>query len=112
MTLSLAGVGYRYAGATRPSLLDVDLDLPDGTVIGVVGPSESGKTTLCLVTSGLAPRTVGGQIRGRITLDGEDVDGWPMHRHRLPEPIDADVAGGRDRLRGGRLRSDEPGRPA
>ena len=80
MTLSLAGVGYRYAGATRPSLLDVDLDLPDGTVIGVVGPSESGKTTLCLVTSGLAPRTVGGQIRGRITLDGEDVDGWPMHR--------------------------------
>ena len=33
-----------------------------------------------MVVSGLAPRTVGGQIRGRITLDGEDVDAWPMHR--------------------------------
>jgi energy-coupling factor transporter ATP-binding protein EcfA2 len=80
MTLTLAGVGYRYAGAQHPSLLDIDLDLPDGAVVGLVGPSEAGKTTLCLVASGLAPRTVGGQIRGTVRLDGEDVDAWPMHR--------------------------------
>jgi len=80
VTISLEGVGYRYAGATRPSLLEIDLDLADGVVIGLAGPSEAGKTTLCLVASGLAPRTVGGQIRGRITLDGEDIDAWPMHR--------------------------------
>ena len=80
MTLTLRGVGYRYAGATRPSLLDIDLDLRDGEVVGVVGASESGKTTLALVVSGLAPRTIGGQIRGTILLDGTDVDAWPMHR--------------------------------
>ena len=80
MTIALAGVGYRYAGAARPALLDIDLELPDGEVVGLAGASESGKTTLCLVVSGLAPRTVGGQIRGRISLDGEDVDAWPMHR--------------------------------
>jgi energy-coupling factor transport system ATP-binding protein len=78
--ITLHGVGYRYAGATHPSLLDIDLELSDGSVVGVAGPSEAGKTTLCLVVSGLAPRTVGGQIRGRITLDGDDVDAWPMHR--------------------------------
>ena len=78
--LRLEGVGYRYAGADRPSLLDVDLELPDGTVVGLAGPSESGKTTLCLVASGLAPRAIGGRIRGAVTLDGEDVDAWPMHR--------------------------------
>jgi energy-coupling factor transporter ATP-binding protein EcfA2 len=80
VTLSLSGVGYRYAGATRASLLDIDLELPDGLVVGVAGPSEAGKTTLCLVAAGLAPRTVGGQIRGHITLDGENTDAWPMHR--------------------------------
>ncbi len=78
--MELAGVGYRYAGAERPSLLDVDLLLPDAAVVGLAGASESGKTTLCLVASGLAPRTVGGRIRGTIRLDGEDVDAWPMHR--------------------------------
>lgn len=80
MTLTLAGVGYRYAGAQRPSLLDISLDLHDGTVVGLAGPSESGKTTLCLVASGLAPRTIGGQIRGHIRLNGADVDAWPMHQ--------------------------------
>ena len=80
MTLSLSGVGYRYAGATRASLLDIDLELADGAVVGLAGPSESGKTTLCLVAVGLAPRTVGGHVRGRITLDDEDTDAWPMHR--------------------------------
>ena len=80
MTIALSGVGYRYAGARTPALIDVDLELRDGEVVGVAGASESGKTTLCLVVSGLAPRTVGGQIRGRITLDGDDVDAWPMHR--------------------------------
>lgn len=80
MTIALTGIGYRYAGAPRPALLDVDLDLRDGEVVGLAGASEAGKTTLCLVVSGLAPRTVGGQIRGRMTIDGDEVDAWPMHR--------------------------------
>jgi energy-coupling factor transport system ATP-binding protein len=80
VTIALTGVGYRYPGASTPALLDVDLELRDGDVIGVAGASESGKTTLCLVVSGLAPRTVGGQIRGQLRIDGEDVDAWPMHR--------------------------------
>jgi energy-coupling factor transporter ATP-binding protein EcfA2 len=80
VSLSLRGVGYRYAGSSRPALLDVDLDLPDGVVVGLLGASEAGKSTLCLVVAGLAPRTIGGRIRGTITLDGADVDAWPMHR--------------------------------
>ncbi len=80
VTLTLAGVGYRYAGASSAALLDIDLELTDGAIIGVAGASESGKTTLCLVASGLAPRAIGGRIRGRVALDGEDVDAWPMHR--------------------------------
>ena len=48
--------------------------------VGIVGLPKSGKTTLCLVASGLAPRTVGGRIRGTIRLDGEEVDSWPMLR--------------------------------
>lgn len=80
MTVELKGVGYRYAGSKRPSLLDIDLVLADGEVVGVAGASEAGKTTLCLVVAGIAPRTVGGRIRGSILLDGEPIDDWPMHR--------------------------------
>ena len=80
MTVVLRGVGYRYAGSDRPALMDIDLELARGEVVGVAGASEAGKTTLCLVVAGIAPRTVGGRIRGSITLDGERIDDWPMHR--------------------------------
>jgi len=36
MSLELAGVGYRYAGAGQPSLLDIDLVLPEATIVGPV----------------------------------------------------------------------------
>jgi energy-coupling factor transport system ATP-binding protein len=77
--LTLENVSYRYAGATRPSLRDVSLELGDGEVLGLVGASEAGKTTLCLVASGLAPRTIGGRLIGRLLLDGENVTPQPMH---------------------------------
>ena len=78
--LTLESVGYRYAGAPRLSLHDVSLQLRDGELLGVVGAAEAGKTTLCLVASGLAPRTVGGTLSGRVLLDGEDTAPLAMHQ--------------------------------
>ena len=77
--LRLEGISYRYAGAPGKSLREVDLDLADGEVVGVVGASESGKTTLALVASGLAPRSIGGTLEGCVLIDGEDVGDQPMH---------------------------------
>jgi energy-coupling factor transporter ATP-binding protein EcfA2 len=78
--LRLHGVSYRHAGANRDSLHGVDLELVAGTVTGLTGPAEAGKSTLCLVAGGLAPRVLGGRLVGHVTLDGRDVTGWPMHR--------------------------------
>jgi energy-coupling factor transporter ATP-binding protein EcfA2 len=78
--LRLDGVGYRYAGARSEAIRDIDLTLGDGEVVGLAGASESGKTTVCLVASGLAPRTLRGTLRGSLSLDGEDIAGWPMHQ--------------------------------
>ena len=77
--LTLDEVSYRYAGARRTTLLGVSLELRDGEVVGLVGASEAGKTTLCLVASGLAPRAIGGELTGRLLIDGVDVAAEPMH---------------------------------
>jgi energy-coupling factor transporter ATP-binding protein EcfA2 len=79
--LALESVTYRYAGALRPSLREVSLSLGDGEVVGIVGASEAGKTTLCLVASGLAPRAVGGSLAGRLLLDGADAA--PLATHEM-----------------------------
>jgi energy-coupling factor transporter ATP-binding protein EcfA2 len=83
--LTLEAASYRYAGASRPSLRDISLRFADGDVVGVAGRSEAGKTTLCLVLSGLAPRTVGGSLAGRLLVDGTDAA--PLGIHQLAEKI-------------------------
>jgi energy-coupling factor transporter ATP-binding protein EcfA2 len=77
--ITIDSVSYRYAGALRPSLREVSAELRDGEVLGVVGASEAGKSTLCLVASGLAPRTIGGSLTGQVRIDGVDTAGRPMH---------------------------------
>lgn len=71
--LRLESVTYRYAGARLPALTDAALTLGEGEVIGLVGANDAGKTTTCLVASGLAPRAVGGILSGQVTIDGRDL---------------------------------------
>lgn len=78
--LTLRSVTYRYAGSERSAIRDVDLELHDGEVVGLVGANESGKSTVCLVASGLAPRAIRGTLSGSVLVNGEDVSAWPMHR--------------------------------
>jgi energy-coupling factor transport system ATP-binding protein len=78
--LTLAGIGYRYAGYAKPVLYDIDLTLADGEIVGVVGANESGKSTLCLVASGLAPGSIGGALTGGgLSIEGESMAGKPLH---------------------------------
>ena len=61
------GVGFSYPGGP-PVLRAVDLDIPAGTRVAVVGETGSGKTTLArLLTRLMDPDT------GRVLLDGVDV---------------------------------------
>lgn len=71
MSLELRSVAYRYAGASRRAIESVELSIADGEVVGVTGPNEAGKTTTCLVASGFAPASIGGEMTGDILVDGE-----------------------------------------
>ena len=78
--LVLSGVSYRYAGYAKSVLHDIDLTLADGEIVGVVGANESGKSTLCLVASGLAPGSIGGALSGGgLSIDGEAMADKPLH---------------------------------
>ncbi|MHC5261236.1 ABC transporter ATP-binding protein [Streptomyces sp. UC4497] len=64
----LRGVGFSYAGALRPTLEAVDVTVPAGGSLAVVGETGSGKTTL----SYLIPRLYDASS-GSVTIDGIDV---------------------------------------
>jgi iron complex transport system ATP-binding protein len=69
--LELAGVRYRYAGASRDALTGVSLSVAAGQFHAVLGPNGSGKTTLVRIALGaLVP------LEGRSDIDGRPAAGW------------------------------------
>jgi len=66
--ISLRGLGFTYPGQDRPSLCDVDLDLPAGSVVAIVGENGAGKSTLVKILTGLYRPT-----EGRVLIDGVDL---------------------------------------
>ncbi|MEK0435643.1 MAG: transporter [Pseudomonadota bacterium] len=70
--LKLHKASARIAGITV--LREIDLSMPPGKLIAVVGRNGAGKTTLLRVMMGLLPLSA-----GRITLDGIDLGGAPGH---------------------------------
>lgn len=77
--LELRDATYRYAGYAKPAIRNVSLRLDAGEIVGLVGANEAGKSTICLVASGLAPASVGGGLDGTLTIDGEPMKGRPVH---------------------------------
>lgn len=65
-------VSVRYEGVERPTLSGVDLTVPEGELVLLVGPSGVGKSTLLGAVSGLVPHFTGGRLSGRVTVDGRD----------------------------------------
>lgn len=71
-------VGYERDGAVWPALDDVTLSVGQGEVVGLVGESGCGKTTLQLAISRLLPPS-GRITAGKVLLDGMDLADCPEH---------------------------------
>ena len=70
--ISLEHVSITYPGAAAPVLDDVNLYIPEGELVLVVGRTGSGKSTLLRAINGLVPHFTGGTLAGRILVDGRD----------------------------------------
>jgi ATP-binding cassette subfamily B protein len=61
-------VGFTYPESPTPALSEIDLDVPAGSTLALVGETGSGKTTLGSLAARLYDPT-----EGMITIDGVDI---------------------------------------
>ncbi|HET9989852.1 MAG TPA: ABC transporter ATP-binding protein, partial [Kofleriaceae bacterium] len=107
-------VSFMYPGSHEIALEHVDLHIPPGSKLAIVGENGSGKTTLIKLLTRLYEPT-----SGRITLDGRDLREWdPVTLHRRVGVIFQDfvryqlkvgenIGAGDDRAYDDRLRWDD-----
>jgi subfamily B ATP-binding cassette protein HlyB/CyaB len=66
--ITFEDVSFTYPGYTLPALTDFSLNIPEATVLGVVGRSGSGKTTMARLIQGLYTTP-----KGIVRIDGLDI---------------------------------------
>ncbi|KLA44411.1 energy-coupling factor ABC transporter ATP-binding protein [Ligilactobacillus ruminis] len=64
----LNNLSVRYRGEDEEALKGISLTAKTGQIIGIIGNSRSGKTTLCDVLSGIIPNIVSGHVSGTVRL--------------------------------------------
>jgi subfamily B ATP-binding cassette protein HlyB/CyaB len=66
--IKIVGLTFRYRADGTDVLRDINLDIPAGQVLGIIGPSGSGKSTLTKLMQRLYVAE-----RGQILIDGVDI---------------------------------------
>jgi len=86
VALSLRDIAFRYPTGTSSVLLGLDLDVPLGSSLGIVGPSGSGKSTLIDILLGLRVPTT-----GKISIDGtpltDVIHAWRSRIGYVPQKV-------------------------
>lgn len=72
--LSIKSLNYTYADAAVQSLSDVELHVPEGEFVLIIGGSGSGKSTLLRAIKGLIPHFHGGKLSGSIEMEGRFIE--------------------------------------
>jgi energy-coupling factor transporter ATP-binding protein EcfA2 len=76
-SIEATGLGWTYAGRSRPAIDGLTFRLEAGRVLLVLGPSGSGKSTLARALAGLVPHVQPGTWRGSLRIGELEVADTP-----------------------------------
>src|SRR5574344_878759 len=71
--ISIENLGFAYNGSKKQALHNINLQIPDGDFLGIIGTSGAGKTTLSCAINGIIPHHYKGEYYGKVLVNGKDV---------------------------------------
>jgi len=86
-SISLDHLSYAYPKATKPALIDLNLEIPVGSAVGLVGSTGAGKTTLVDVVLGLLRPTQGTITVDSVPVTEEQLRAWQQSLGYVPQEI-------------------------
>ncbi|MEO0406574.1 MAG: energy-coupling factor transporter ATPase [Cyanobacteria bacterium P01_A01_bin.135] len=82
--LTINNLSFSYPDAKGNALKDISLELERGRILGITGPTGAGKSTLCQIIAGFAPRFTGGNMEGSLSVSDQnpqDLSGREMAKY-------------------------------
>lgn len=85
--IRLDSVSFTYPGAEEPALSNLEMEIPVGTSVGLVGTTGAGKTTVIDVILGLLPVSEGRLMVDETTIGADNVRKWQRAIGYVPQEI-------------------------
>ena len=85
--IELSEVNFSYQGSDQLILKDVNLSIPVGSRIALVGSTGSGKTTIAHLLLGLYTPTTGGLLLDGVHVSEEEMPAWQANCAFVPQNI-------------------------
>lgn len=66
-------LSFQYPDTEQKVLKNINFTLQYGEILGIIGPTGAGKSTLAMCMNGLIPQVIPGDIEGKVTVKDIDV---------------------------------------
>jgi len=86
-SISLLQLSYTYSKAAKPALIDLNLEIPVGSIVGLVGSTGAGKTTLVDIILGLLRPSEGAIAVDGVPVADEQLRTWQQSLGYVPQEI-------------------------
>ena len=86
-SIELRNLSFRYSDESPWILKDINLEIPKGSVVGVVGTTGCGKSTLLDLIMGLLSPSAGEVKVDNISLKDDNKRSWQAHISNVPQHI-------------------------
>ena len=85
-SIVMRGVTFSYEGSPKPALKNVNIDVPEGSIVAIVGASGSGKTTLVDTLLGIITSDVG-EVKISNVSPANAIENWPGAVAYVPQDV-------------------------
>ncbi len=86
-SIELKNLSFRYSEESPWILKNINLEIPKGSVVGVVGTTGCGKSTLLDLIMGLLPPSKGEVKVDNVSLKAHNKRSWQAHISNVPQHI-------------------------
>ena len=86
-SIELNNLSFRYSEESPWILKNINLEIPKGSVVGVVGTTGCGKSTLLDLIMGLLPPSAGEVKVDNVSLKADNKRSWQAHISNVPQHI-------------------------
>lgn len=70
--IEIKNASFQYYTSSNFSLKNISIEITEGEIVGIIGPTGSGKSTFCYLLNGLIPHSIKGYFDGEVLVNGKN----------------------------------------